>query len=60
LGIYIGGYVEWRWLMFKIICFPVVLIGAVFLKLVRFVWTAFIIFLVAVITAFVGLMREKW
>jgi hypothetical protein len=46
--------------MLKIITFPIVLIGAVFLKLVRFAWTVFIICLVAVITAFVGLVREKW
>jgi hypothetical protein len=46
--------------MLKIITFPIVIIGAVILKLVRFAWSVFIILLVAVITAFVGLVREKW
>ncbi|MDP3387751.1 MAG: hypothetical protein Q8S24_10980 [Eubacteriales bacterium] len=46
--------------MFRIITFPIVLIGVVILKMVRFAWTIFIILLVAVITAFVGLVREKW
>ena len=46
--------------MFRIITFPIKLIGAIFFKLLRFAWSVFIILLVAFITAFVGLVREKW
>lgn len=46
--------------MFRIITLPIMFIGTAFAKLMRFAWSIFIILVVAVITAFVGLVREKW
>lgn len=45
--------------MFRIITFPIRFVGKVLVNLVRFAWSIFIILLVAVITAFVGLVKEK-